>query len=204
MKRSHAKISPVPDHLVHAIPSARPPNHEQLIFRALAGDPVAENLIFRQHVRYLLNLATRLTRSVSDGDDVVQDTFVMAFRKLESLEDPSAMRPWLTRILLSRIQKCRRARRLQAFFGFKPLEEDASLQQCAAHGARPDLWVELGEVDRILQRMPERWRLTWMLHRIEGLTIYETARAMNRSTASVKRYVAAVDTAVRAHWRGAP
>ncbi len=186
---------------VHSIATEAKWGNEQLVSRAIAGDPVAENAIYRQHVRYLLNLATRLTRNVMDGDEVVQDTFVMAFRRLDKLDNPDAIRPWLTQILISRIRKRLRVKKLRAFFGFNPFEEDISLQLCAFHDTRPDLRVELREIDRVLKRTPADWRTAWMLHRIEGLTIHETARVTSRSVATVKRYVAAVDTAVHSKRR---
>lgn len=202
MKRSQLrKVSWENDESVSAIATEAPWDNEKLVVRALAGDPVAENAIYRQHIRYLLNLATRLIRSTRDADEVVQDTYVIAFQKLDRLEHPSAIRQWLTRILLSRIRKRLRVKRLRAFLGFKQIEEDAALQLCAVNGARPDLRAELRELDLVLQKMPMAWRTTWMLHRIEGMSIHEAARATNRSLSTVKRYVAAVDVAVQSNRR---
>ncbi len=172
--------------------------------RALAGDPVAENAIYRRYVWYLLNLATRLTCSIFESDDVVQDTFVVAFQKLDKLENPDALRTWLTRILVSQIRKSYRVRRLRAFFGFRQDVKDATLQMCAIHDARPDLRAELRELDTVLHRMPEEKRIVWMLHRIEGMTIHETVRVTNHSVSTVKRYITAVDTAVVSNRSSAP
>ncbi len=175
-----------------------------LVQRALENDPFAENAIFRRHAPYLVNLATRLTGRMSDADDVVQETFVIAFRKLEKLNDPQALRPWLVRILLSQVKKSFRVRRLKSFFGMDAGIEDATLTRLAVHDARPDLRAEINEIDTELRRSPVDWRTAWMLHRVEGMSISETARAVGRSTATVKRYVTAVDTAVRSNRRGAP
>ena len=175
-----------------------------LVSRALEGDPFAENAIFRQHAPYLLNLATRLTRRTSDGDDILQETFLVAFRKLEKLEDPEALRPWLIRILISQVKRSFRIRRLRAFFGMDNGREDATLNMLAVHDARPDLRAELKEIDAVLQRTPAKWRTTWILHRVEGMSIHETARAVERSVSTVKRYVTAVDVAIQSKRRVAP
>ena len=174
-----------------------------LVSRALASDPFAENVIFRQHAPYLLNLAARLTRRMSDSDDVVQETFLIAFRKMENLDNPEALRPWLIRILISQIKKSFRIRRLKAFFGMDYGRDDATLSLLAVHDVRPDLRVELREIDAVLKRTPSEWRITWMLHRIEGMSIHETARAVRRSVATVKRYVTAVDVTIQSNRRGA-
>jgi RNA polymerase sigma-70 factor, ECF subfamily len=204
MKTSNLKKSAENDRPVLAVAAEAKWDNEQLVSGALAGDPVAENAIFRQHVRYLLNLATRLTRSVSDGDEVVQDTFIRAFRKLHTLDHPDAIRQWLTQILISRIRRRQQTKRLKAFFGFQPIEDDVTLQLCALHDTRPDLRTELREIDAVLQRTPPEWRTAWMLHRIEGMTLYETAQATKCSVATVKRYVSAVDLAVHSQRGTAP
>lgn len=175
-----------------------------LVSRALEGDPFAENAIFRQYAPFLLNLATRLTRRTSDSDDVVQETFLVAFRKLDQLADPNALRPWLIRILISQVRKSFRVRRFRAFFGMDDRREDATLEMLAVHDARPDLRAELREIDTALQRTPSEWRTTWILHRVEGMSIHETSIAVGRSIATVKRYVTAVDVAIQSTRRGAP
>ncbi|MBN2526001.1 MAG: RNA polymerase sigma factor [Deltaproteobacteria bacterium] len=204
MKKPGAIYQSESDRSIPAIAMLAQWDNEQLINRAIDGDPVAENAIYRQHARYLLNLATRLTRSTSEGDDVVQETFIVAFRKLDRLENPEALRSWLTRILISKVRKSLRVRRMRAFFGFKSIEDDATLQMCATHDARPDLRTELRELDKVLDRTPIEWRTVWMLHRIEGMSIRETALASGRSVATTKRYVAAVDNAVETNRRLAP
>ena len=55
------------------------------------------------HVRADLHrYCTRMTGSVFDGEDVMQETLFEAYRKIEALDDPSALRPWLFRIAHNR------------------------------------------------------------------------------------------------------
>ena len=189
---------------VSPLAKASPWDDAMLVSRTLAGDPFAENAIFRQHAPYLLNLATRLTRRICDGDDIVQETFLIAFRKLETLDNPEALRPWLIRIMISQVKKSFRTRRLRAFFGMDRGRTDAGLHMLAGNDATPDVRTELKEIDLVLHRTPSEWRTAWMLHRVEGMSIYETARAVSRSVATIKRYVNAVDVAIQAKQGGAP
>ncbi len=186
---------------ISAISSNNIWNDSVLIERALAGDTFAENAIFRRHAPYLLNLAARLTRRISESDDIVQETFLTAFAKLGKLEKPEAFKLWLVRILVSKVRKTFRVRRLKAFFGMDSGREDATLLMLAVHDANPDLRSELKEIDTVLQKMPIDWRTTWMFHRIEGMSIKETAETVNRSVATVKRYVTAVDVAVKSRYK---
>ncbi len=195
---------PVPKESISPFPKAARWDETMLVSRALEGDSFAENAIYRQYAPYLLNLAARLTQRMTDADDVVQETFVIAFRKLQDLNDPKALKPWLIRILISQIKKSFRVRRLRAFFGMDHGKEDAVLSVLARDDADPNARTELKEIDAALQRTPPKWRTVWMLHRIEGMSIRETAQATACSIATVKRYVAAVDTAVQSKTRGLP
>jgi DNA-directed RNA polymerase specialized sigma24 family protein len=59
--------------------------------------------------------------------------------------------------------------------------------------ARPDLQVEIEAVNRALIQEPPEQRAAWLLHRLEALSIQETAEVTRKSVATIKRYVAAVD-----------
>ena len=169
----------------------------KLVQRVLMGDALAENTIYRRYAPLLLNMAARLLRRLSDTDDVVQETFVVAFRKLTTLKEPAALKPWLVRILISQVHRALRVRRCKAFFGLDSSDDDdASLERLAVHNARPDLRAELHELDIVLHNFSPERRTAWLLHRVEGMSISETSKAMGRSLASIKRYISAVDTAV--------
>ena len=63
-------------------------------------------------------MATRLLSKRSDADDVVQDTFVMAFQRIGSLRDPAALRGWLGQIAVSFVRRRLRRARLLRALGF--------------------------------------------------------------------------------------
>jgi RNA polymerase sigma-70 factor (ECF subfamily) len=167
-----------------------------LVRRARAEDRFAQNAIYRRYADYLLGLATRLTGRTGDADDVVQETFFTAFRKLGKLNDPEALQAWLIRILISHVKRSFRLRRLKSFFGLDTGEDDAMLHTLTARNVHPDVRAELRLIDDILKTTRPHLRTAWMLHRVEGMTIRETSRAVNLSPATVKRYVAEVDDIV--------
>ncbi len=167
-----------------------------LVRRARENDRFAQNAIYRRYAEFLLGLATRLTGRTNDADDIVQETFFTAFRKLDKLNDPDALQAWLIRILVSHVNRSFRLRRLKSFFGLHTGKDDAMLHTLAARSVHPDVRAELRLLDDILKTRPPHLRTAWMLHRVEGMTIRETSRAINRSMATVKRYVAEIDVIV--------
>lgn len=150
-------------------------------------------MLYRRHVRYLLAIATRLLASRGEGEEVVQDTFVVAFEKLETLRDPAALRPWLARITVTLVQRRMRKDRLLRFLGLDRGLDDATLDSLAASTLRPDDRAELALADRVLRRLPTKKRIAWMLRRVEGLPLGEVASACDCSLATVKRQIADAD-----------
>jgi RNA polymerase sigma-70 factor (ECF subfamily) len=146
----------------------------------------------------LLAIASRLLSSRSEGEDVVQDTFVVGFEQLATLRDPAAVRSWLARIAVSLV---RRRLRRGRFFRLLGLEQelDATLSGLASPSLRPDDRAELALIDQVLRRMPADLRIAWMLRRVEGLPLPDVASACSCSLATVKRRIAAADATMSLH-----
>ena len=72
-----------------------------LAARCLAGDRDAFEALYRQHVGRLYNLAWRMSGSGEDADDLVQDIFLQAYRKLGSYKGESSLGTWLYRLAVN-------------------------------------------------------------------------------------------------------
>jgi RNA polymerase sigma-70 factor, ECF subfamily len=57
------------------------------------------------HMRLLYNVALKYTGNVFDAEDIVQETYLMAFHKFSQLKDPEKIKPWLLRILRNNFLK---------------------------------------------------------------------------------------------------
>jgi RNA polymerase sigma-70 factor (ECF subfamily) len=68
------------------------------IERVLKGDSEAFRLLVEEHSRPLFRLAWRLTRNEQDADDIVQETFLRAYRHLPTFDSRSRFGTWLHRI----------------------------------------------------------------------------------------------------------
>jgi RNA polymerase sigma-70 factor (ECF subfamily) len=170
-----------------------------LVGRALLGDRTAEALIYRRHARAIAGLAARLSGSRSDAEDIVQETFVRALEHLRDLRDPSALRPWLTRIAVTCAQRRLRRKKFLGWLGVGAGDEDLAFDALAAHDASPEVRAELARVASVLSRTPEAERVAWVLHRVEGETLESVAEACECSLATAKRRIAAVEARLEKH-----
>ena len=167
-----------------------------LVLAARAGEAWAQEALFRRHAPLANGLAFRLMGRDSDVDDLVQDAFVIAFGRLNALEDPQAFAAWLGSIVVRTAGKVIRRRALLERLGLRRRREPVDIDAVATRLAGPDVAAELRRVYERLERLPAEQRLAFLLRRVEGMELEEIARAMGISLATAKRRIAAAQQAV--------
>ncbi len=184
----------------------RPPaeaSDGDLVEGARAGEGWAREMLYRRHVAMVASTARRLLRQASDAEDVVQETFLLAFEHLHQLHDPAALRGWLARIAVSRAHRRFRWRRLKTYFGGDSGEWD-TLASEASKSATPEQRAELSLIDRALETLPLKLRGPWVLHYVVGHSLEDTATAFGCSVATAKRRIAAAEQVVQRHIQEVP
>lgn len=172
----------------------------ELVARARAGDLRARELIYRHHVQVVARTARRLLRERADAEDVVQETFVIAFEQLDRLDQPGALRGWLVRIAISRVHRRFRWHRWTRLWTDREL--DASLYDQASPDASPAQRAELALIDRVLGEMALKLRIPWVLRHVLGESLDDVAAGCGCSLATVKRRLAAAEALVAKHVDG--
>ncbi len=173
-----------------------------LVRRARGGEEWAHEMIYRRHVRLVATAAGRLLRDPADVDDVVHETFLIAFEKLDRLLDPDALRAWLVRIAISRVHRRFRWRKVVALVGGE--DPIAALEGQASSDASPEQRAELALIDRALSRMPMKLRTPWVLRHVVGCQLDDVAAICECSLATIKRRLADAEGIVRRHLGDAP
>jgi RNA polymerase sigma-70 factor, ECF subfamily len=171
----------------------------ELVERAREGDSWAREAIFRRYVTLVAAAAQRLLRDPVEVDDVVQEAFLIAFEQLDRLAQPAALRGWLLQIAVSRVHRRFRSWRLwRAPAG----DTAARLEMQAASGVSPEQRAELALVDRALENLALPLRTAWVLRRVEGHSLEDTALACGCSLATVKRRIGRADEMVQEYLDG--
>ena len=173
------------------------PDDVELVRRARTGDGWAHEAIYRRYVERVARVAQRLLRDAGEVDDVVQETFLIAFEKIDALAEPAALRGWLTQIAVSRVHRRFRWHRWTRLGSADELA--ASLESQVSTDAGPDQRAELALIDQALQKLPLKLRLPWVLRHVLGDSLEEVAEACGCSLATVKRRIRDADTYVDKH-----
>jgi RNA polymerase sigma-70 factor (ECF subfamily) len=168
---------------------------EDLVRRTLAGDRGAFAELYDRYARLVRAVALDAVRDPGTVQDLTQECFLRAFRKLSSLRQPGRFRPWLVGIARQVTREHRRRRTAV------PLDRDVpSPRDEAARGADAN---EIEHVLRLVARLPERERLAVRLFFLGQRDAGETARLLKASRsgtyALLKRACARL-----ARWLGAP
>ncbi len=173
-----------------ARPWVVPVDDSELVRRVREGDENAFHALYKRHARYIAGVAYRVLAHDAELDDVVQDTFVSAARKMDQLRQPEHFRLWLVAIALRHARKRLRMRSRRGWPWTNPEQE-------ADRPADPAFRDRLDEAVEVLGQLPEKLMTPWMLHRVEGMTLHEAAQACRVSTATVKRHIASAEARIR-------
>ncbi len=146
---------------------------EDLVRRASSGDRAAFEELYKRNARVVH--AILLARvPVSDAEDLVQDVFISAFRKLALLRTPSAFRGWLMTIARNRAAEFNRSARRDFEQRMEPAEEPR-----AGH---EEMTIALDAI----RKLPEAYRETLILRLVEGMTGPEIAERTGLTPDSVR------------------
>lgn len=163
------------------------PSDAALVEAARQGQAWAHEALFRRHARMASGLAYRLLAgSDVQADDVVQDAFVTAFERLNTLRAPEAFPSWLGSIVVRYCSKRLRRHRLRLRFGLARKEE-VDIDLSISPDAPPDVTAALKEAYILLDRLKPEERMVFLLRRVEGLTVPEIADQLKTSISTVKR-----------------
>ena len=157
-----------------------------LATRAADGDAAAFAALVTRHGPYLRAYAIRLTGSSADADDALQETLITAWQRLDRLENPAAVRGWLSSILTRKATDRLRSRRVTD----EPVGTDEGEHEPIATDATPDARVEtdtqLGALGRALDALPALERQCWLLREVGEHRYDEIAEQLGVSTATVR------------------
>jgi RNA polymerase sigma-70 factor (ECF subfamily) len=164
------------------------------VAQALAGDRDAFRVLVERHSRTLFRLAYRMTGNEQDAEEVVQDTFLRAYRRLDRFESRANFGTWLYRIAVNCSLDLRRKRRPELEHR-EPEDAEGSevVAKIPSAGPAPDrllLSAELGShVQKALQELSSMERAAFLLRHFEGLSIEEISQTLGLRTSATKNTV---------------
>ena len=166
-----------------------------LVARAQDGDLRAFGALLRRHDRTLHRYVERLTRNHADTDDVLQETALIAWRRLDTISEPAKVRAWLIQIAT------REALRVVTS---RPAHDE--LVDTAAVVDGPDRGSDRLDVQRALKdaldALPQQQSRCWTLRELGGYTYSEIADQLQLPESTVRGSLAAARKGILARMGG--
>jgi RNA polymerase sigma factor (sigma-70 family) len=163
-------------------------NDADLVAESLNGGRDAFRQIVERYQTLVCSLAYSATGSVSQSEDVAQETFVSAWKDLRSLREPDKLRSWLCGIARHRIQRSLQQERREPVHDAAPLE---NADHSPSHDALPSEQAISREEEailwRALERIPELYREPLILFYREHQSIESVAVELELSEDAVKQ-----------------
>lgn len=162
-----------------------------LVVRAQGGDLAAFQELYNSFGNKILNYVYRLTGSRADAEDITQDTFVLAFRKLSTLQDPARFQGWLYRIAQNSVfQKYRGKRPRIESIDEEDSAELSDVQKLSTHLKSPEESVLSAELEELIAQtirdLPEKYKTVFVLSAIQKLSYQDIAGMLGKSLSAVK------------------
>jgi RNA polymerase sigma-70 factor, ECF subfamily len=149
--------------------------------RAADGDERAFAVLVRRHGGYLVAFATRLLGSRADADDCVQESLIVAWRRLPELNDPDRVRSWLSTIVARKATDRVRARRPST-----PIEDAEPIASSPGPDEVALASSQLDTLRAVLDDLPLEQRTVWMLREVSDYSYDEIARELGISATAVR------------------
>jgi len=165
-----------------------------LISAAQTGDRAAYQQIYQQHIGQVYALCFRLTGNREHAEEASQEVFIQVWQKLGNFNGNSKFSTWLhsvtSNVTISYLRK-------QKGWWQKMLNiEDSPAMELPAQDSAGDI-----NLDEYITRLPERARIVFVLHAIEGYRHEEIAQRMNIAVGSCKAQFHRAKTLMK-EWMG--
>jgi RNA polymerase sigma-70 factor (ECF subfamily) len=164
-----------------------------LIARAAHGEGAAFEAIMRQHNQLLFRTARSIVRDDAEAEDVVQESYMRAWRGLPTYRAESRLSTWLVRITTNEALGRLRRKSAQvipleiAMMSSEP-ETQAALTDEPERG--PEQSLQRSQMRNLMEaridRLPEAFRTVFMLRAIEEMSVEEVAQALEIPEATVR------------------
>lgn len=167
---------------------------DQLVEEALGGNALSFQLLVERYQERIFALARHYTKSGVEVEDIAQDTFLKAFRRLNTFQRQSSFSTWLYRIAVNTaLDFLKRSGRSPVQAVEDPELTAAPVRAQAGSGvtiASPDVNLRREELARItrsvLDELPEIFRTVLVLREFEDLSYQEMAEVLGISIGTVE------------------
>ena len=169
----------------------------QLLKLCTSGNHLAQLEIYNRYYKAMFNVAFRIINDRYEAEDIMQDAFLLAFTKIDTLKDHATFGAWLKRIV---VNNSIYAFRKTSKYSNTPFEDVAYEMGYIEEGIPEDYEftnLKAQQVLETLKTLKENYRITLSLHLIDGYDYEEIASILNMSPANCRTTISRAKESLR-------
>jgi len=157
-------------------PAYRQAGEDELVERCLRGDTLGYKELYQRYSKAMYNTCLRLLNNVAEAEDVLQESFMEAFRNLAKFENRTSFGGWLKQICINRSISQLQKRKI----------DWVDMEQVAGYDSAEELPFDDEEiaykvesVKKAIMKLPDGYRTVLNLYLLEGYDHEEIAEILN-------------------------
>lgn len=162
------------------------------------GDPAARALLYQQFAQKMFSICVRMSGNRSDAEDLLQESFIAAFKNLHQLKTPALFEPWFRSIV---VNQC--IRHVKKVFPWQQLPEE-SIASTESETADWLQTISFEEIHREIKKLPSGCREVFNLYVLEDYPHQQIADELGITVSTSKsqyhRARQLLKERLRKHW----
>ncbi|PZX19143.1 RNA polymerase sigma-70 factor (ECF subfamily) [Breznakibacter xylanolyticus] len=156
--------------------------HRDLIEKAREGHPSAQKQLYQLYSRAMFNICCRMMNHTADAEDMLQEAFCDAFRRLDSFRFESSFGAWIKRITINRCINELKRRRVTLEYA----DQHGGIDPPDEPDEAPDASLTAERIKHAMALLPDGYRVVFSLYYLEGYDHDEIAAILNISDSTSK------------------
>ena len=155
---------------------------EELITRCKNQDAKAQETLYREYSRILFGICLKYSPNRAEAEDSLQDAFITIFKRIEQFKGKGSFEGWMKRITVNTVLQKYRKKKTFDIPNEQQIEDtDVEIEQTA---------IPLDFLLKIIQELPDRYRLVFNLYVMDGYSHKEIAEMLGISDGTSKSNLA--------------
>jgi len=155
--------------------------HDHLIQLCLKGDRYAQTELYKLYSRAMFNIACRITNDHNEAEDVLQESFISAFKNLHAYKGEATFGAWLKRIVVNRSLNVLKKKKLEVV----PIEDEGRYEDIEENVVIDDV-LQVEQIKKAIEKLPDGYRVVFSLYLLEGYDHNEIGEILGISTSTSK------------------
>jgi RNA polymerase sigma-70 factor (ECF subfamily) len=157
--------------------------HREIIELSKAGNTKAQYQLYQLYSKAMFNICLRMLNNREEAEDLLQDSFVDAFTKLDSFRYESSFGAWLKRLVINHCINWMNRKKVELSYpedlsGMDKLEEEPKDHE--------DIQLSVQKIYQAMEQLPDGYRIIFSLYALEGYDHQEISGILGISDSTSK------------------